>query len=134
MQELVEELDYDELHQDNLDALPARLAQELNLLLDGDEEAHLVQATSAADLAERIQHVTRLAWHRHQKAQRAFGLLDEAGKGVVVLEDLRRVANEFLEADVSDQDLEDMMQEIDQSGDGLLTVQDFYRLANQIHL
>lgn len=79
-----------------------------------------------------------MAWQRQDRVDRAFSLLDEAGKGFVVLEDLQRVAHDFLDDDVtaiqSDEDIQEMIREIDQSGDGILFKEDFYRLANRIHL
>ena len=132
--DLIDNFDY-ELHQDNnLDSLARHIHKELNILLDDKEEAHLIAAENADDMADRIKYVISVAWKRQQKAERAFGLLDEVGKGVVVFEDLRRVANEFLEEEVTDEDLEEMIREIDQSGDGILTREDFYRLANKVNL
>lgn len=64
-----------------------------------------------------------------EKADRVFQMLDEAGKGVVVLEDLQRVASDALGGEVEDDDLLEMIQVIDQSGDGLLTRDDLVRVA-----
>lgn len=134
VQEFVEGIDFD-LHKDNLDSLGAHVWEEMRLHLAGDEEAHVAVATEATDLADRLAHVLSLAWHRQQRAERAFHLLDEAGKGVVVVEDLRRVVADILhEEELSDQDLHEMVDEMDQSGDGLLTKDDFYRLAVKVNL
>eukprot|EP00977_Amphora_coffeiformis_P023128 scaffold12232_cov149-Amphora_coffeaeformis.AAC.2 len=131
--DLIDNFDY-ELHKDNLDSLAGHIQEELHILLHDEEEAHLLGAENAEEIADRLRQVISLAWKRRQKAERAFGLLDEAGKGVVVFEDLRRVANEFLEEEVTDEDLVEMIQVIDQSGDGILTKEDFHRLANTVNL
>jgi Ca2+-binding EF-hand superfamily protein len=87
-------------------------------------------------LKDRLEDVISVAWHRQQRADRAFSLLDVAGKGVVIVEDMQRAAREVMLGDekVTDEDVEEMMQEVDQSGDGLLTKEDFYRLAIKINL
>ena len=130
---MIENFDF-ELHKDHLDSLGQYIEEQIGVLLDEEEEAHVGTAESADDLAERMHQAIHLAWCRKQRAERAFDLLDEAGKGVVVFEDLRRVANEFFEEQVTDDDLEEMIREIDQSGDGILTKHDFYKLANHIGL
>lgn len=132
VQVFVENFDF-ALHTDHLDSLGQHIREELHVFLDDDEEAYLA-AADENDIADRINHVVGLAWHRRQKAEHAFRLLDQAGKGVVVFEDLRRVANDLLDEKVTDEDLEEMIREIDKSDDGILTKEDFYRLANQINL
>ena len=71
---------------------------------------------------------------QQHKAERVFRLLDGTGKGVVVLEDLQRLAAEMIGEDLSDEDLTEMVTEIDQSGDGILTLDDFIRLAALVDL
>lgn len=119
------------------------MEQELNIYLRDDEARHVVLAKHQADLTERLHDVIRVAFQRQQRADTAFDLLDGAGKGVVVVQDLQRVAAEFLndhpddnDNPVNDDDLLEMMQFADTStsGDGLLTKSDFYRLARQINL
>ncbi len=67
------------------------------------------------------------------KAYKVFELMDQDGKGVVVLEDLERVAAEQGE-DISREELEEMVQFADGSGEGLLTAQDFIRMARKVNL
>jgi Ca2+-binding EF-hand superfamily protein len=67
------------------------------------------------------------------KAYKVFELMDQDGKGVVVLEDLERVAAELGE-DISRDELEEMVQFADGSGEGLLTAQDFIRMARKVNL
>jgi len=131
--DLIDNFDY-EIHANNLDSLGGHIHEELHILLNEEEEARLISAKNMNEMADRLKEVVTLAWKRQQKAERAFSLLDEAGKGVVVFEDLRRMANEFLEEEVTDEDLEEMIQAIDQSGDGILSKEDFHRLANTVNL
>jgi Ca2+-binding EF-hand superfamily protein len=67
------------------------------------------------------------------KAYQVFELMDQDGKGVVVLEDLQRVACDLGE-DMTREELEAMVEFADRSGDGLLTPQDFVRLARKVNL
>jgi Ca2+-binding EF-hand superfamily protein len=75
---------------------------------------------------------TALAVQRN-KASLAFSLIDQDRKGVIVLEDLRRVANELGE-EMNDEDLQEMMDEVDQLGEGLLNQEDFMKIARRVKL
>lgn len=89
------------------------------------------------DTNDAIELLLQRIWQSYQQQQRAqqvFSLLDEAGKGVVVLHDLQRVAQEMLEEDVSEENLEEMIREFDQSGDGLLYPKDILRIARLVGL
>ena len=68
-----------------------------------------------------------------EKAHKAFELFDKDKKGVVVLEDLQRVAQE-LDEDMSEEDLTEMIHFLDRSGDGILCQRDFVRLARKVNL
>lgn len=68
-----------------------------------------------------------------EKAQSVFELIDKDQKGVVVLEDLERIAHE-LDEDISREELEEMIELVDRQGDGLLTINDFVRIAKKIDL
>ena len=70
------------------------------------------------------------------KANKAFQLIDEAQKGVVVVEDLKRVCLELGE-DLTDQELNEMIEWADigsSSGDGLLRPKHFFRIAHKSNL
>ena len=67
------------------------------------------------------------------KGLEAFELMDKDGKGVVVLEDLQRVAQDLGE-DISREELVEMIALADRSGEGLLTPQDFVRVARKVNL
>ena len=66
--------------------------------------------------------------NKKRSATEAFGLFDVDGKGVVVLQDLQRVASELGES-FELAELEEMVNEVDRSGDGLLTQEDFLRIV-----
>lgn len=68
-----------------------------------------------------------------EKAFQAFELMDKDGKGVVVVEDLERVAQDLGE-EMTREELEELIEFADRSGDGLLTSQDFVRLARKVNL
>mmetsp|Transcript_18060 Transcript_18060/g.50081 ORF Transcript_18060/g.50081 Transcript_18060/m.50081 type:complete len:162 (+) Transcript_18060:658-1143(+) len=73
------------------------------------------------------------------KAERAFQLFDRDGKGVVVLEDLERVAKELNE-DLTQEELREMIQLVDRDSakndndDGLVLPQDFIKIAHRVNL
>jgi Ca2+-binding EF-hand superfamily protein len=68
-----------------------------------------------------------------EKAQNAFALFDKDDKGVVVFEDLQRVAQELGE-DFTNDELTEMVDLVDRSGDGLLSPKDFAKIAKRVDL
>jgi len=85
---------------------------------------------------QQLKELAAKNYAQTKRALRAFELLDEAGKGCVVVEDLQRVANEILGEDgqTTEDDLIEMIQQFDQSGDGVLSKDDFIRIARQVGL
>ena len=97
-----------------------------------DIQAASRQSIDAMDQASFL----RLAASRRiqsDKGLEAFELMDKDGKGVVVLEDLQRVAQDLGE-DISREELVEMIALADRSGEGLLTPQDFVRVARKVNL
>jgi centrin-3 len=70
---------------------------------------------------------------QQEKATRAFQLIDEAQKGVVVLEDLQRIAAD-LDQELTEEELVEMIQFVDKSSDGLLTPRHFFKIARKVNL
>ena len=68
-----------------------------------------------------------------EKSNEALELIDTGGKGVVVVEDLARVAKE-LEEDLTAEELVEMMEFVDRSGDEMLSRKDFARIARKVNL
>jgi centrin-1 len=94
--------------------------------------SHIEEPVDSLDQASFV----RLAASKRvqsDKALEAFELMDEDGKGVVVLEDLQRVAEDLGE-EISREELVEMIALADRSGDGLLTPQDFVRVARKVNL
>ena len=83
---------------------------------------------------EELENFAVEKYVQQEKAERVFDLLDEAGKGVVVLQDLERVATEILGEDITEEELVEMIQEVDRSGDGILNKSDLVRIARQVRL
>lgn len=84
-----------------------------------------------------------LAWNQQQLAIRVFQFLDSTNKGVVLVEDLQRVAREFIfteneDGRFVDSEETDLLQEMitiaDESGDGLLTQHDIVKIARKVNL
>ena len=71
-----------------------------------------------------------------EKAHKAFGLIDKDKKGVVVLEDLQRVAQELggEDAELTQDELQEMIDLVDKSGNGFLSTKDFERIARKVNL
>jgi len=68
------------------------------------------------------------------KSDRAFQLMDEAEKGVVVFEDLQRVCLELGE-EMTEEELIEMIEFADSSaGDGLLRPKHFFRISHKVNL
>ena len=86
------------------------------------------------DPVTQLRNLAIEKFRQKARAEHVFELLDDSGKGCVILQDLQRVASEILDEDVSDDDLIEMVSEIDRSGDGLLQKDDFIHLAALIDL
>ena len=78
-------------------------------------------------------HFAALKLIQLEKSNKAFDLIDTGGKGVVVVEDLARVAKE-LEEDLTAEELVEMMEFVDRSGDEMLSRKDFARIARKVNL
>ena len=68
-----------------------------------------------------------------EKSDQAFTLMDGGEKGVVLIEDLQRVAADLGE-DFAEEDLQEMMDFVDGSGEGLLSPKHFFKIARQVNL
>jgi len=68
-----------------------------------------------------------------EKSNMAFQLIDEAKRGIVVLEDLQRVCSDLGES-MTDDELIEMVDFADSSGEGLLSPKHFFRIAHKTNL
>ena len=64
---------------------------------------------------------------------KAFKLFDEEGDNTISVKNLRRVARELGE-NLSDQELEAMVEEFDSDGDGKINQEDFINIMTQSSL
>lgn len=90
---------------------------------------------STSDMIDLVTF-TRMAGSmivQREKALKAFGLFDKDGKGLLCLEDLQRVAQELGES-MTDEQLQEMLDEVDGSGEGFVDQEDFLRLARTVNL
>ena len=112
--------------------------------LDSDEIQQLFTSTTTknastddTELSESLTSYATNAWNQQQLAFQVFQYLDHGGKGMVVVQDLQQVADEFLNTNNDDpldlDDLHDMMA-LAGASDGLLSKEDFVKIARQINL
>lgn len=113
--------------------LKKALTRELGLRIS---ESEILETTESVlrNNFEPLKSLIASTHLRNEKADTCFSLLDYSKKGVIVIQDLQKVAGEFLGSDVSDDELQEMIDEFDRSGDGVLTLDDFYRIARKVNL
>lgn len=107
---------------------------------------HVDEDTILNCCGDDYDSLEQLALQLHAQTERArqvFHLLDTAGKGVVVVEDLQRAVSEVYDTtnnindgnNIEDDDLNEMIQEFDNSGgSGLLTEDDLILIARKVGL
>jgi Ca2+-binding EF-hand superfamily protein len=109
--------------------------QSLALQVDKDEIQSRLPKVGTSDIID-LETFTRMAGSmivQREKALNAFGLFDKDGKGLICLEDLQRVTHELGES-MTDEQLQEMLDEVDGSGEGFLNQEDFLRLARNVNL
>ncbi|CAJ1958716.1 unnamed protein product [Cylindrotheca closterium] len=100
-------------------------SEEIRSLSNEEEDIQLDESS--------FLHFAALKLTQLEKSNKAFDLIDTGGKGVVVVQDLARVAKE-LDEDLTEEELVEMMDFVDRSGDGMLSRKDFARIAKKVHL
>lgn len=68
-----------------------------------------------------------------EEIMKAFRLFDEENTGVIDYEKLKRVSQELGE-NLTDEELQEMIEEADRDGDGLVTQEDFVRIMRKTRL
>mmetsp|Transcript_3917 Transcript_3917/g.5662 ORF Transcript_3917/g.5662 Transcript_3917/m.5662 type:complete len:216 (+) Transcript_3917:230-877(+) len=101
-----------------------RRAEDSVLLLDVEQMVDINFFTRIA--ASKLKEV--------EKSKLAFRLLDTDGKGFITTADLRRAANELSEENITDDDLQEMIDEVDSKGHGIVNQDDFFRLTRKLNL
>lgn len=105
-----------------------RLRSELNMpYVDRERIALALDDPSALE-----QFIIR-SYEQTQQAFRVFEHLDEAGKGVVVVEDLQRVCQE-LDQKLDIEEMEEMIQYVNGEEEGMLSKEDVVKIAMQVGL
>ena len=98
-----------------------------------NDVARCLSSTDDVGAARRgLRSLVENSWKQQQNAHAVFDVLDSAGKGVVVLEDLVAISNDILGEEVTAEDLEGMFEMADSSRNGLLTRKDFVRLVRRL--
>jgi hypothetical protein len=135
MNALFADTDFSKDKEENVTWIKTNLRNKLELCAVTTSDVRSCWAESDTETTKgNLEALTVAAWNQQSRAERAFDLLDEAGKGMIVLEDLERVAAEFLGDSVTRDDLEEMIREVDSTGDGLLNRTSICRLAREINL
>jgi Ca2+-binding EF-hand superfamily protein len=104
--------------------------EEIETYFEGGDGCDNVINSLDADMFLRFAAVKTL---QREKSDKAFALMDGGQKGVIVVEDLQRVAVELGE-DFTEDDLIEMVDFLDRSGEGLLTPKHFFKIARQVNL
>ena len=76
------------------------------------------------DAFQRLMAQRILARDPAEEVNRAFDLFDEGGKGLIGIDDLRRVARELGEG-LGEDELNAMIEEFDMNNDGYITREEF---------
>ncbi|CAO3564267.1 unnamed protein product [Mortierella alpina] len=97
---------------------------------DGEEEEEVLYFTWQDFLTIMTPNESQ---HGQDEVSRIFQLFDGQDKGVIRLEDLRRVATE-LGLSMTDSELREMIEEADKDGDGGVSEQEFARIMRKVGL
>lgn len=108
--------------------------QDIREAIKQDEESYIGRTIVEPKRVSSLEMLAIRLQIQAKKSETVFRMLDSSGKGVVVVEDLQRVAQDMLGEDVSDEDLVHMIQFFETSNDGMLTRDDFVRIARIIKL
>lgn len=105
-----------------------------------DEVRRMIQETAGASAAtvsfdQFVAMITprMLARDPREEILKAFRLFDADEKGKIAFKDLKRVAQELGEA-LSDEEIQEMIEEADRDGDGEVTEEDFLRIMKKANL
>eukprot|EP00955_Chlamydomonas_euryale_P069233 360365-Chlamydomonas_euryale.AAC.8 len=85
------------------------------------------------DFEEFLQMMTAKMGERDSREEimKAFKLFDDDNTGFITLKNLRRVAKELGE-NLTDEELQEMIDEADRNGDGQIDEDEFYRWAGSL--
>lgn len=114
--------------------LAARLERGLTSVLCVCSEPVCV-AFIAVDFEEFLQMMTAKMGERDSREEimKAFKLFDDDNTGVITLKNLKRVAKELGE-NLTDEELQEMIDEADRNGDGVIDEEEFHRIMKKTSL
>jgi len=69
-----------------------------------------------------------------EKSKHAFRLFDSDGKGFITAGDLKRAANELQGDSMTDEELQEMIDEVDSEGNGIVNQDDFFRVMRKLNM
>jgi Ca2+-binding EF-hand superfamily protein len=104
--------------------------EEIQTYLEGGDDCGNVINSLDADMFLRFAAAKTL---QKEKSEKVFELMDGGQKGVIVIEDLQRVAAELGE-EFTDDELMEMVDFVDMSGEGLLSPKHIFKIARQVNL
>lgn len=87
------------------------------------------------DFEEFLQMMTAKMGERDSREEimKAFKLFDDDNTGFITLKNLKRVAKELGE-NLTDEELQEMIDEADRNGDGQIDEEEFYRIMKKTSL
>jgi len=97
------------------------------MLIDIDKET-----SASVEFSEFIEMVTPKIQGRDAKEEimKVFSLFDDDGSGYITFRNLKRVATELGES-LSDDELQEMIDEADRHGDGMISPEEFFRVMKK---
>ena len=109
----------------------------LQIKVDKDELKKMIMEVDAdqsgeIEFPEFLQMMTGKMNGRDQREEimKVFALFDEENTGKITFRNLKKVANELGE-DLTDDELQEMLEEADRNGDGAIDQDEFYRVMKK---
>mmetsp|Transcript_31973 Transcript_31973/g.42199 ORF Transcript_31973/g.42199 Transcript_31973/m.42199 type:complete len:112 (-) Transcript_31973:213-548(-) len=90
------------------------------------------ESSATVEFNEFVEFVTPKMLNRdtREEIMKVFQLFDEDATGGISFRNLKRVANELGE-NLTDEELQEMIEEADRDGDGVVNSEEFYRVMRK---
>lgn len=102
----------------------------LNVVTEAQQQQHQRSATQETSSSGGIHDESKAT---DEKVTKAFQLLDHDGTGAITFEHLKRAAD-LLGENMTNDELQDMIDEADQDGDGKINPEEFLRIMKKTNL
>mmetsp|Transcript_15206 Transcript_15206/g.27526 ORF Transcript_15206/g.27526 Transcript_15206/m.27526 type:complete len:196 (-) Transcript_15206:53-640(-) len=102
----------------------------LNVVTEAQQQQHQRSATQETSSSGGIHEESKAT---DEKVTKAFQLLDHDGTGAITFEHLKR-ASDLLGENMTNEELQDMIDEADQDGDGKINPEEFLRIMKKTNL